>query len=385
MLLQPLTDLYSWQFVAAEAERVLAMQIQYRQRIRNGAVHSIDYDLALRQLQFTLELHLFEMVARLRDIVYSINAFPYCVKRYTDRFGLHVSKKPEDIFKSDPLAWNVLELLNYDKDCSLDLSWHVAFIDDVISHATPKERARVDTVLYSQLSNMTAVSDAIISLKSNVPHHGPKLDRSHYDTMLINNYAFRDYSLNQVVIRSLVSLAKPNVQTVCSTLKAALKDFLGMPMPKARLTESTSCQVYNLHIGLIGFWSKVRKCAAGSFIQEYQTKASTEDQEYWGERTGMPEQPKLTSQPTVKQPTPPQPMWGSVAEDMFRLRQAKDKQKTRSTATSLPVTPAPQRSRERTAPAQTAKNPAPTAVSKASKALLTSMFVAAADTRSSTC
>lgn len=152
------------------------------------------------------------------------------------------------LWQTDQLLWNALELIDYAHPYSTSPSFHFAFIDDIITRSSSKDRGRIDNLLYMHLSDMAAMNEAISSIK----YH-----RSHETTTIIEHearYALENWEKDRagMRVRDLTWSEDGNPR-----LWAKLADFLAMPMPSKEVTAESISRIKALHGALDAYCHEV--------------------------------------------------------------------------------------------------------------------------------
>lgn len=170
-----------WQEMVRQAEKVIDIEIRCQSEVKGRERLQVEYANALRGLQYTLEIHFGALLASLRHRTANAGTFEYYFNRDSNGIVKSYVKDEDDIFEEDPLLWNLIGLKDYYHPLALDPSWHIAFIDDVLTSASPRERARIDTALYNHISDLAAMSDAVSAMKRSKPYYGPKMNNVEWE------------------------------------------------------------------------------------------------------------------------------------------------------------------------------------------------------------
>lgn len=157
----------SWSFLLTMTARFGFIEQQHLDQIRPREELPKAYSNAIRDLEEVIagEFHVGEQ--RVSKLISGNAQFQaWLVRRSAQGQPKRKKKKSrtaaDDAFLEDPLYWNLQALSSSRVDGDhRDASFHIAFIDEILSFSSQKEKARLDSTIYSALSEVAALDEML--------------------------------------------------------------------------------------------------------------------------------------------------------------------------------------------------------------------------------
>ena len=238
-----------WDYIRMQAEAFVDTQNKYRDEIRVGSSLPEEYDTELTELETTLKASFHTIVTNLGCLVAELPAFrQHFSLNPSGQVQINTSKQA--LFSTDQLFWNLAQLNGYDNEFARPPSFHLAFIDELLSQDSGKRRARIDQVVYDLLSDLAAVDEALCAVRYHRGHEElplkSKKGREITERAMSNRFTAR-----------ITSCLRTH-QAHHGPLWNAIREFKDLPMPGRKISRATLTRNKDLHDGLAHFWEVVR-------------------------------------------------------------------------------------------------------------------------------
>lgn len=171
---------WRWSWIKSECEYVKSVHDRFRDSIRPGECLPPVYDRALGALELLLVNEVIHRASDLGMVMpqrpgFSHNWNLQCrpsdgrtVFKLDRKIGAPVDQK--ELFDKDPLEWCLTQMqAEPDKQTNYDHAILFAFLENHLANSNPKEKARVDEVLYQRLSGLAACHEMLVSVRLHRP------------------------------------------------------------------------------------------------------------------------------------------------------------------------------------------------------------------------
>lgn len=248
-----------WQWVIAALEKVEAAQRRFRDNIFPGQRLPPSFDRALGELELTL-------VNLARRAVFFLGGTyferPGFQARYTSTYDqaarrgiarLKVPLTKQQVFKSDPLEWVVHQMTGYPDDMnSYENAFLSSFLEEHFRSSPPAERARVDEILYHQITDLAASQELLASVRTHRPQNRAA------DT--------RELSETECPWKNTIELFAVDFQGQSPIWKRLpsmlMNDFYRADWPSGAKNAAWLERSQELHRGLNAFWAEMKAAVA---------------------------------------------------------------------------------------------------------------------------
>ncbi|PIB01781.1 hypothetical protein CB0940_00296 [Cercospora beticola] len=243
--LMPLTAWESWRRLHLESERILLLLKEPGGPVKVGKPLPEKYEVALAGLERSLVEEFSGQCSCLMTLIL-----------YSETFGQHCEFLPGrritydtqmNNFVSDPLAHHLMELAAYEERLSYPAAYHLRMLEQIMDNSKD-QAARIDPLLLSALSSMTAIDDALTTIRSHRPRHRPieqLKDSSHWE----------GYEACRIMFKAFRDLQRENLEP----LFAPLEDLLRVPRQSRSINRRALHIFDESHKMLQLFWSAVRR------------------------------------------------------------------------------------------------------------------------------
>jgi hypothetical protein len=168
-----------WQWVVSALEKVQTVQKRFRDNIFQGQRLPPSFDRALGELEVLLVNLVSQSANFLGGTYVGRPGFqrnfktvydPKTQTAWAERKNGNI--KRQEMYASDPLDWCLYRLSqkpdNMNSHSHAFLLW---FLEEHFRTSPPAERARVDEILYDQLSDLAGFNDILVSVRSHRPQN----------------------------------------------------------------------------------------------------------------------------------------------------------------------------------------------------------------------
>lgn len=212
-----------------------------------------EYEVRLGLLDMCLKRVFDSQVHTMMLLCAALPSFRHHLKFDSNRpNNFNIATAPRDLFSTDPLFWNIVELKLHADELSRAPSYHLANIDEIISKSSPKEKKRIDQVFLDHLSGMAAVAEAL----SGIAYHRSRTPMEFGDFACPEDskVGFLDFG-SAGLIEQLVSANPKGSEKAW----AKLEELRRLPKPSAGLTRQNISRTSALHAALQEYWRELRK------------------------------------------------------------------------------------------------------------------------------
>ncbi|MCJ1400200.1 hypothetical protein MMC11_003404 [Xylographa trunciseda] len=255
---------WHWSWIESECIHVKSAHDRFRDSILPGAPLPRVYDSALGALELFLVNEVIRRATRFGIIMPQRPGFshkwnfrwrpdvgPTCFK-LDRKVGAPVDQKK--LFDADPLEWCLSQMqAEPDKQTNYDHAIMFAFLEYHLAGSDPKEKARVDEVLYQKLSDLAACHEMLVSVRLHRPQNiARELDEVERTEKRV---AWRGRQMEGYF-----------TQDDCSTLGSALlRDFYEAPLPSGQKNTTWLSRSQTIRTALEVFWNGLRKTVKQTF------------------------------------------------------------------------------------------------------------------------
>lgn len=256
-LFKDVQSYWHWSWIKNECENVKSVHDRFRDSIHPGETLPPVYDKALGALELLLVNEVIErgnglgMVMRERP-GFSQNwnfqwqpAHGPAVFKLDRKPGATLEQK--ELFATDPLEWCLIQMQGEpDKQRNYDHAHLFAFLENHLASSNPKEKARVDEVLYQKLSDLAACHEMLVSVRLHRPQNKAR-DIDEFEAE--KRIAWKGRKI-------------PGYLTSDDTISlgtALLKDFYGAPLPSGPKNLTWISRSQYIRKALEAFWTGLRK------------------------------------------------------------------------------------------------------------------------------
>lgn len=257
----PITKSYRTHWLFEHTEPLLQILREPQGPVSPGLTLPNRYRAAMRAIHFILSTYYNRLVHQLGQLVRQSGDFRQHMCRRRARPVSEVEASV--VLRKDPLFWNVMELIRQNHPGSTGCfrpSFYLAFIDDILSTASRREKDRIDQVLLDHLSEMGAIDECISAIRLHRPYAGTPMSKAEYQEFT-KGWAV-PWGLENVETM-LVALFEDLDQ-----LEEPLQAFMALPLPSGKLNKETLERSRGLREGLRSY------CAQFDQIEERMFKRS---------------------------------------------------------------------------------------------------------------
>lgn len=203
-----------------------------------------DYEKALMNLEAALRCRFAEQAGTVSLHVANSPSFAH---HFKDRRQITI---PKVAFDEDPLFWVIIELAAQNIDTNQTASWLFSFLDEHLSKASKKEKARIDQALYDHLADMAAVNEILSMIKYHksyacLPKDRKLCERVYADDRLNSPF----YVLDQHLYHCF------NYEEIHD----ALQQFMSLPLPVKGSSPMKLQQHKDLFEQFLKYWYSIRR------------------------------------------------------------------------------------------------------------------------------
>ncbi|KAK5739752.1 hypothetical protein LTR17_005038 [Elasticomyces elasticus] len=325
-----------------QAKFAQSVQKAHEDQVKPGKPLPAEYACALKLLEQHLTTVFAGQLEDLRRLRILTRTFEAQHSYKGGQVGLCKIDNREELFRLDPLLWNVIGLED-DRDREHEPTFYLEYLDYLMSESRDHKRANLDDLLATHISNMTLIDDILTAIRC----HRPQPELSSDDELL----------------KRLAKLAPPDLPELVhtgfaywwpekDTLWPPLKALLDVPLPNAKLTRASLAQRKDLRRASETFWGVVTRTMIGRFAllgestnqiyghvqlvmftrtKDYE-KEKIEEEETWERALKLQEAEQARLKQTIQSEAPTEPCldaWrlGETAQTDYVER--KQKAKTR--------------------------------------------------------
>ncbi|MCJ1385691.1 hypothetical protein MMC17_008814 [Xylographa soralifera] len=249
---------WHWSWIRSECVHVKSAHDRFRDSIHPGAPLPRVYDRALGALELLLVNEVLRRGTRFGEIMPHRPGFShkwtfkwrpdtgptsFQLRRKT---GASVDQKK--LIDEDPLEWCLSQMqAEPDKQTNYDHAIMFAFLEYHLAGSDPKEKARVDEVLYQKLSDLAVCHEMLVSVRL----HRPQNEARDMDEV--------EQSEKRVTWKGR-KIGGYLTDDDCITLGTALlRDFYEAPLPGGQKNAIWLSRSQTIRTALEAFWSGLRK------------------------------------------------------------------------------------------------------------------------------
>jgi len=255
-LYRDISAYWFWRWVGIELEHVKSIHDRFRDIVHPGERLPPRYDRALGALELLLvnlvkfsAKYLSEQLPQRPGFCHrwSFKSFPDAAGNLNSEYCRKSLLDTKKLFFEDPLEWCLLQMQGEaDTQNDFDHAMLFAFLDNHLANSTPKERGRVDEVLYRRISDLAAYHEMLVSVRL----HRPQNEVRSIDEVKKSEdrEAWRGFDVPMVLgLRDAVRLGKP-----------LLKDFYEAPLPGGLKDATWLKRSQAIRRALEAFWTGMR-------------------------------------------------------------------------------------------------------------------------------
>ncbi|MCJ1436970.1 hypothetical protein MMC27_006353 [Xylographa pallens] len=256
---------WHWSWITSECFHVKSAHDRFRDSIHPGAPLPRAYDTALGALELLVVNEVLRRATRFGSIMPGRPGFSHkwTFKWRPDTgptsFQLHRKTGASDqkkLFAEDPLEWCLNQMQAApDKQTNYDHAIMFAFLEYHLAGSDPKEKARVDEVLYQKLSDLAACHEMLVSIRL----HRPQNEARDMDEV--------EQSEKRVTWkgRKIGAYLTDDDQITLGT--ALIKDFYEALLPSGQKNAAWLSRSQIIRAALEAFWRGLRKTPKWVFEQ----------------------------------------------------------------------------------------------------------------------
>lgn len=263
---------WMWRWVSTEFAHVKAVHDRFRDSVHPGERLPPRYDRALGALELLLVNLVKFSAAYLSEVLPYRPGFRdrYSFSRCAEANGtISIEGRREKmldvkkLFFEDPLEWCLVQMQGAsDTQSNFDHAMLFAFLDSHLANSTPKERARVDEILYRKLSDLAAYHEILISVRLHRPQNEIRNIEEVKESE--DRGAWKGFNIPvQLGAKDSIRLGTP-----------LLRDFYEAPVPGGLKNIAWLKRSQALRKSLEKFWGGMRRCSQ-DILKE--AKFSTEE------------------------------------------------------------------------------------------------------------
>jgi hypothetical protein len=249
---------WHWSWIKSECEYVKSVHNRFRDSIHPGESLPPEYDGALGALELLL---VNEVIKRGIYLGKEMPQRPGFSQNWNFQWQpahgptvFKLDRKPgatleqKDLFTRDPLEWSLLQMqAEPDKQTNYDHAHLFAFLESHLASSNPKEKARVDEVLYQKLSDLAACHEMLVSVRL----HRPQNKARDIDEV--------EKSEKRIAWKGFGIAGYLTQDDTISLGTALLKDFYRAPLPSGPKNSTWINQSQSIRKALEAFWTGLRK------------------------------------------------------------------------------------------------------------------------------
>lgn len=259
VLLEIYRDIWAywfWRWVGMELEHVKSVHDRFRDSVHPGERLPPQYDRALGALELLLVNLVKHSAKYLSELLPERPGFchRWSFKSFPDAAGnIHLKYRrtslldTKELFFEDPLEWCLVQMQGEpDDQKNFDHAMLFAFLDCHLANSTPKERARIDEVLYRRISDLAAYHEMLVSVRLHRPQNA---FRSLDDVKKSEGReAWRGFNVPKVLgLTDAIRLGTP-----------LLKEFYEAPLPGGLKDATWLKRSQAIRKALEAFWTGMR-------------------------------------------------------------------------------------------------------------------------------
>ena len=173
---------WHWSWIVSECIQVKSAHIRFQDSIHRGASLPRAYDSALGALELLLVNEVLRRATHFGTIMPQRPGFSH---KWTFKWrpdigptSFHRGRKAgasveqKKLFDEDPLEWCLIQMqAEPDKQTNYDHAIMFGFLEYHLAFSGPKEKARVDELLYQKLSDLAACHEMLVSIRLHRPQN----------------------------------------------------------------------------------------------------------------------------------------------------------------------------------------------------------------------
>ncbi|KAI1770070.1 hypothetical protein F4818DRAFT_434334 [Hypoxylon cercidicola] len=266
---------YWWRWIEMECSNVAEVHRRFRDNIHPGYPLPTRYDRAVGALELIL---VNQVIFRSKMLYDSLPFSP----GFSHHFTLSHAELPSGYMKlerktpnntaegleDDPLDWCLLQLLGEpDKQTHFDHAMLFAFLHDHLSHCSFKERARLDEVLYKNLSDLSTCHEMLVAVRLSRPQNKAR----YIDEVIVSDDRDRDAWKR---MRQAKENPDPgaNLEGLGGFGKGLIENFYAKP-PSGQKNAEWMRRSKAARAALDTFWDSMREVVKRYFAKSPFTKA----------------------------------------------------------------------------------------------------------------
>jgi hypothetical protein len=257
-LFNDVSSYWRWSWIKSECGYVKSVHDRFRDSIRPGESLPPVYDRALGALELLLVNEVINRGTRIGTIMPQRPGFSRNWNfQWRPDHGPTVFKadrKPgatleqKELFEKDPLEWCLIQMqAEPDKQTNYDHAILFAFLESHLAGSNPKEKARVDEVLYQKLSDLAACHEILVSVRL----HRPQNKAREIDEV--------EKSEKRIAWKGRKIAGYLTQDDTISLGTALLKDFYEAPLPSGPKNSTWIDRSQSIRKALEAFWTGLRK------------------------------------------------------------------------------------------------------------------------------
>ncbi|KAK4908663.1 hypothetical protein LTR49_022475 [Elasticomyces elasticus] len=231
------------------------VQKPHEDQVKPGKPLPAEYACALKLLEQHLTTVFAGQLKDLRRLRILTRTFEAQNNYKGGQIGLCKIESREELFRLDPLLWNVIGLED-NRDREHEPTFYLEYLDYLMSESGDHKRANLDHLLATHISNMTLIDDILTAIRC----HRPQPELSSDDELLK-----RLAKLAPPGLPELIHTGFTNWWPEQDTLWPPLKALLDVPLPAAKLSRASLAQRKDLRRASEAFWTVVTHIMMGRF------------------------------------------------------------------------------------------------------------------------
>ncbi|KAK5694377.1 hypothetical protein LTR17_024858 [Elasticomyces elasticus] len=245
---------FRWQLnfrtAVAHAQFVRLEQAEHAKQVRAGRSSPEQYDAALVLLRQFLAKLFQGQLADLRTLQNYCKKFQQHQTYVKGTTRIHMSDG--ELYKDHLLLWNLKNIRN-SSEFSAAPSYHLEWINKLISGRAGVDSEQVDDVIAMHVANMTAVDDVLSTFQNHRPQPEAADDSDVLRSLRQRLYGFEKEPPDPPGMWSALQSVYPQQDRIW----LALKDFLALPLPSAKISSTSLNRHRALRSALEHFWDTV--------------------------------------------------------------------------------------------------------------------------------
>ncbi|KAK5123145.1 hypothetical protein LTR85_003343 [Meristemomyces frigidus] len=229
-----------------EVKMCLDIISKYQGIPKPGEPLAQEYDDALGLLRGALGGQYKTQSQDLFDILTHVSTFQHHFFR-TESGTFKIRTTPDQALRTDKLFWNIMLLSDGSLLRNHRPAFHFTFIDEILANAPRREKERVDQAIINQLSDMAAIDEALVVVRSHRPNPTLLPDRETI-MMLRQKYGLQYH--HEMLVKHLAALDDAEEH-----LHGPMRELLALPMPSTKVSPESLLRTEKLHEAMCKFWA----------------------------------------------------------------------------------------------------------------------------------